>query len=1286
MRYVVVVLMSAMIALSRSFAPTSHRLARRGHRAASIVGPSCEGAPPSYRGVSQGGGGTWRATITSKGTVHRMGPFESAVAAARAYDEAAQRLHGRSASLNFPAQGSGGGARRSRGSASVSKSAASRGSGGGGGGGSWSGAVSSVPRGPWFTGGGDGGRGDEDDGEVDGEDDAAAAAAAAHLRALRAAHGPAWGDRLASLERPAAAALVPLLTAANPLGYDSGSALVEAGGASAREGTLLHFVLEEKRRQPDKVILVRVGDFFEAFGLDAAMLVEHAGLNPMGGKPRAGCPWRNVQATLDGLVLGGGLTVAVYEELAEPEAVRGAKRQGLKRRVLSQVVSPGSPTYMYDLSLRQSELDFKPSRPYAAVYCGTVGVGGGGGGGGSGGDDACGASSSLRGFGLVLVHVEPREVEMLERLSPEALRARLAAEGPVEPVFLSPGTPQSALPWRPGALATAPLPLGSTAAAAAASFVASDSSGLGASSSAGRFTSALLAFLGAHLAIDPSEFRVADRAAAAVATAHVLLADADNSHNSSGNNLSSSLSGSGSGPFLGPSCLPLYVTTAAEVGLMGDVRVPNLASALLPAAGPHRANAHVRLLRRWLLSPPPPAIADARSKVLALLGGIDRTDRDGGGDDHDDCSNRGDGDDGGVKGGGDGGGCEGLSGVPLPPLRTAVPLGKLVSLLSTGQGHPALFRDTASMLHGVAVILGAPPLPPALHLWSPRAALACSLRGAQAPPGAVAVDAAADPVAGLADEWVRDVSALADSLDCRKPRSDAEGAAAESPPRPEFGAQSRFEALVGPLLLLTAHESGLPVRRAHLLRACAGLLGELSKGVAPPEIATDPPSCPAAAAARGERISTASPGAVGNGDFGAIVDVGNDCDECSDEFGGGHGVAITASGGSVGIGSRGPSALLGDFFRRNEEAWRCSVRPQHNQSVAHAYADVAAKAAALAAAVGTDFPTEGDVAHDTINNRLLLRKRPTPRAVVANRTATTAAPPPPARKGQSSGTSSGGGIRGDLSTAESQAQARALAAVAGEVEALYFSPRDRTGKVMAGRYTTGRVEGALLDYLAACAAAERAVRGAVSILNAALATQLPSLVQSAHMAATLTCLQAHGHAASAKGWCLPKLVDFPSAGQGKESIDEAAAGGAGSPPLLDVRRLRPFWLAGGGGGAVELSGDARSGSGISIVSGGGGVGGGDGVGCDVSLSGGEMVLLTAPNMSGKSTLMRGLLAAALLANCGLHAPADAFTCPRFDGERRFYKAVPCNPSAGCQCPFCHYSKHSLTQSLHSALC
>jgi DNA mismatch repair ATPase MutS len=44
------------------------------------------------------------------------------------------------------------------------------------------------------------------------------------------------------------------------------------------------------------VLCFQVGDFYEAIGIDACILVEYAGLNPFGGLrsdsvPRAGCPF-----------------------------------------------------------------------------------------------------------------------------------------------------------------------------------------------------------------------------------------------------------------------------------------------------------------------------------------------------------------------------------------------------------------------------------------------------------------------------------------------------------------------------------------------------------------------------------------------------------------------------------------------------------------------------------------------------------------------------------------------------------------------------------------------------------------------------------------------------------------------------------------------------------------------------------------------------------------------------------------------------------------------------------
>lgn len=63
-----------------------------------------------------------------------------------------------------------------------------------------------------------------------------------------------------------------------------------------------------------QVLLVRVGEFYETYGVDAVMMMQHAGLNKMGQEIRAGCPRKNVQQTLDGLT-AAGLTVAVYEEV-----------------------------------------------------------------------------------------------------------------------------------------------------------------------------------------------------------------------------------------------------------------------------------------------------------------------------------------------------------------------------------------------------------------------------------------------------------------------------------------------------------------------------------------------------------------------------------------------------------------------------------------------------------------------------------------------------------------------------------------------------------------------------------------------------------------------------------------------------------------------------------------------------------------------------------------------------------------------------------------------------------
>ncbi|KAF3673355.1 hypothetical protein FXO38_05654, partial [Capsicum annuum] len=124
-------------------------------------------------------------------------------------------------------------------------------------------------------------------------------------------------------------------------------------------------MLQFKSKFPREVLLCRVGDFYEAIGFDACILVEYAGLNPFGGLrsdsiPKAGCPVVNLRQTLDDLTRNG-FSVCVVEEVQGPTQARSRKS-----RFISGHAHPGSP-YVFGLVGDDQDLDFPEPMPVVGI-------------------------------------------------------------------------------------------------------------------------------------------------------------------------------------------------------------------------------------------------------------------------------------------------------------------------------------------------------------------------------------------------------------------------------------------------------------------------------------------------------------------------------------------------------------------------------------------------------------------------------------------------------------------------------------------------------------------------------------------------------------------------------------------------------------------------------------------------------------------------------------------------------------------------------------------------------
>lgn len=167
----------------------------------------------------------------------------------------------------------------------------------------------------------------------------------------------------------------------------------------------------------------------------------------------------------------------------------------------------------------------------------------------------------------------------------------------------------------------------------------------------------------------------------------------------------------------------------------------------------------------------------------------------------------------------------------------------------------------------------------------------------------------------------------------------------------------------------------------------------------------------------------------------------------------------------------------------------------------------------------------------------------------------------------------------------------------------YFHPRDRNGKLLRSRYTTERVDKALHEYVAASEGGSAVVTTVLAKLAERLCDDghLPAVVQASHTNLVLSTSAHHSANANALSWNQASIVD---------SCD--------NDQRAQFNGLFPYWMD-------------RS----------------ESVPNSFTLDG--LFLLTAPNMSGKSTLMRSTAAASLLTVCGLCAPLESGSyVQRFD--------------------------------------
>lgn len=279
-----------------------------------------------------------------------------------------------------------------------------------------------------------------------------------------------------------------------------------------------------------------------------------------------------------------------------------------------------------------------------------------------------------------------------------------------------------------------------------------------------------------------------------------------------------------------------------------------------------------------------------------------------------------------------------------------------------------------------------------------------------------------------------------------------------------------------------------------------------------------------------------------------------------------------------------------EFFKRNEEEFRNKIS-QKNPIVKELYSRLSDAAKELCNAVNEDFPADScDVIYDTINNAVVMRKR-------AN------------RKRFSNVQSSYDGDNEDAAVAGNGNTSK------GKAKVEYLPCYDRKGILKPKDLTTARVSRALGNYLYVASELPIQITNILQDLSTNIYEEEITIRQASHWAVILLAAQAHTEASIQKGWTLATLSDFIN--DDKDSNQADFVDMTVENTALIATGMTPYW--------IDRLRSAKN---------------------DIELK--NIFILTAPNMSGKSTLMRSIIVTAILANCGLFVPCTTAIVPRYD--------------------------------------